>query len=855
VTRSGCPIADRGQRTPSSRALAGAALAFLLCARLPAAGPPDSEKAPPATAAIKEELREFGVYGTVLYVAAHPDDENTMLIAYLARGRGYRTGYLSLTRGDGGQNLLGPEFGDLLGVIRTQELLAARKIDGGRQFFSRARDFGYSKDYRQTLTKWDHQQVLSDIVRVIRSFRPDIVITRFPPEPGGTHGHHTASSDLAVEAFGLAGDPKAFPEQLRELTPWQPKRILWNGWWGPGRTAPGDAASSMIHMGIDGDDPVSGASFAALAAKSRSMHRTQGFANFSVAAAGTGPHTESFKVLAGEPASADIMEGVDTSWGRVPGGAEIGRLAGEALDHFNPADPSASVPALLVLKGKLSGLPADPVIDEKRRLLDRVLQECLGLSVDTTVDQPAIVPGEAVGLHHTALVRSAVPVEWVAVRYPGMGRKATGPGPLGANVTASVDASRTLPAGTPLTQPYWLREEGTPGMFRVDDASLIGRPESAPAIPVEDVFLVGGQTLVVAHEAVFEAMGPGKAPVRRAPRVIPPVSLGFSQSVVLLTPGSGRKVSVEVVTSRAGSAGTLRLHVPDGWRVSPARQAFKLPKVGDKAEVTFEVTPPAGPASGSIQAEAEIGGVEYGTSRLEITYSHIPAQLLQPPARLKAVSLELAIRGHTVGYLPGAGDSTAASLAEMGYQVVPLDDADLTSEKLKGLDAVVIGVRAFNTRTGLPAHLKDLFAYVEAGGTVVEQYNTPGGLQTDQLAPYPMKLSRDLPRFRVTDEKAPVTLLVPDHPAFSGPNRIGPADFDGWVQERGLDFASEWDAEHLTALVALSDLGEPPLKGGLLVAHYGRGIFVYTGLSFFRQLPAGVPGAYRLFANLVSLGK
>jgi hypothetical protein len=277
--------------------------------------------------------------------------------------------------------------------------------------------------------------------------------------------------------------------------------------------------------------------------------------------------------------------------------------------------------------------------------------------------------------------------------------------------------------------------------------------------------------------------------------------------------------------------------------------------VGDKAEVTFEVTPPAGPASGSIQAEAEIGGVEYGTSRLEITYSHIPAQLLQPPARLKAVSLELAIRGHTVGYLPGAGDSTAASLAEMGYQVVPLDDADLTSEKLKGLDAVVIGVRAFNTRTGLPAHLKDLFAYVEAGGTVVEQYNTPGGLQTDQLAPYPMKLSRDLPRFRVTDEKAPVTLLVPDHPAFSGPNRIGPADFDGWVQERGLDFASEWDAEHLTALVALSDLGEPPLKGGLLVAHYGRGIFVYTGLSFFRQLPAGVPGAYRLFANLVSLGK
>ena len=855
MTRIGRPIADRGQRTPPSRALVGAALAFLLCARLPAASPPGDGGAPPTPAAIKEDLREFSVYGSVLYVAAHPDDENTMLIAYLARGRGYRTGYLSLTRGDGGQNLLGPEFGDLLGVIRTQELLAARKVDGGRQFFSRARDFGYSKDYRQTLTKWDHQQVLSDIVRVIREFRPDIVITRFPPEPGGTHGHHTASSDLAIEAFGLAGDPKAFPEQLRELTPWQPRRILWNGWWGPGRPAPGDAASSMLHMGIDGDDPVSGASFAVLAAKSRSMHRTQGFANFSVAAAGSGPHTESFKVLAGEPASADIMDGVDLTWGRVPGGAEIGRMAGEALDHFNAVDPAASVPALLAIKGRLAGVPADPVVDEKRRLLDRILQACLGLSVETMVALPAIVPGESVRLHHTALVRSAVPVQWVAVRYPGMGRKAKGPGSLGTGVTASVDADRTLPLGTPLTQPYWLREEGTPGMFRVDDAPLIGSPESPPAIPVEDVFLVGGQTLVVAHEAVFETREPGKAPVRLAPGVIPPVSLSFPQPVVLLSPGSGRRVSVEVVSSRAGSKGTLRLHVPDGWRVSPTGQAFRLSKVGDKAEFTFEVTPPAAPATCAINAGAEIGGVEYGNSRLEITYGHIPAQLLQPPAHLKAVSLELAIRGHAVGYLPGAGDSTAASLAEMGYQVVQLEDADLTAERLRGLDAVVIGVRAFNTRAGLPAHLKDLFAYVEAGGTVVEQYNTPGGLQTDQLAPFPMKLSRDLPRFRVTDEKAPVTMLVPDHPAFNVPNRIGPADFDGWVQERGLDFASEWDADHLTALVALSDPGEPPLKGGLLVARYGRGTFVYTGLSFFRQLPAGVPGAYRLFANLVSLGK
>ena len=852
MTRSARPIADRGQRSTPKLLLGAAALVWLLLPLLAAAGP--TAEADRGSLAIEQELREFRVFGSVLYVAAHPDDENTMLITYLARGRGYRTAYLSLTRGDGGQNLLGPEFGDLLGVIRTQELLAARGLDGGRQFFSRARDFGYSKDYRQTLTKWDHQQVLSDVVRVIRQFRPDVVITRFPPEPSGTHGHHTASAALALEAFGLAGDPKAFPEQLKSLTPWQPKRILWNAW-APGRGPSDPAPAGTFRIGIDGDDPLTGASFAILAAKSRSMHRTQGFANFSVAAAGTGPHTEAFKVLAGEPASQDIMDGVDATWARIPGGAEIGRLADAVLDHFKPADPSASVPALLEIRAKLAALGADPIVEEKRVLLDRVLQSCLGLSVETRVSEPEIVPGEAVALHHTAVVASGVPVRWVAVRYPSMGGEAEGPGSLEPNVASVVEATRTLPEATPLTQPYWLREEGTPGMFRVDDSSLIGRPGNPPTLPVDDVFLVGGQTLVVAHEAVFVRHEQGKDDVRLAPGVIPPVSLGLGSKVVLFSPGTGHKVSVEVVSSRADTEGFVVLHVPGQWRVEPSRQPFRLKAVGDRLRLEFEVTPPAAPSSCSILAGAVVGGVEYANERFEIAYGHIPRQLLQPPARFRAVSLELAIRGRRVGYLPGAGDSTAASLEQMGYTVVELKDADLVPEILKGLDAVVIGVRAFNTRTGLAPHLRDLFAYAEAGGTVVEQYNTPGGLQTDQLAPFPLKLSRDLPRFRVTDEKGSVALLVPDHPAFNVPNRIGPEDFEGWVQERGLDFASEWDAEHFTALIACSDPGEAPLKGGLLVAHYGKGYFVYTGLSFFRQLPAGVPGAYRLFANLVSLGK
>jgi len=846
VTRSVPFSTGRVRRSALSQALAAFVLAALSAPTAPAAPPA------PEPAAIAQELRSFGEFGSVLYIAAHPDDEDTQLIAYLARGRAYRTAYLSLTRGDGGQNLLGPEFGDTLGAIRTQELLAARRLDGGRQYFSRARDFGYSKDYRQTLAKWDKEQVLSDIVRVIREFRPDVLVTRFPPEPGGTHGHHTASSVLALEAFKLAGDAKAFPDQLSDLKPWQPKRILWDKY-NFGRGSPDDSAPGIIHVRIDGNDPVTGLPLLQLAARSRSMHRTQGFANFWVAGSGSGPRVESFKVLAGSPASRDILEGIDTTWNRVPGGSEVARLAVEALAHFDAGNPAASVPALLAIKAMLPALPGDPVVDEKRAELDRILQSCLGLSVETVVSRPDIVPGESVALRSTVLVRSGVPVRWLVVRYPE--KTCAAKDAMAVGVASSVKSTWTLPADTQPTQPYWLRAESTPGMFRVDDPSLIGRPENPPAIPVEYILEVGGQKLVLEDEAVAIDFGPGSAQTRRKPEVVAPVSLAFGSPVALFAPGSTRKVEVEVVSYRAGAAGTLRLDAPGAWRVYPASQPFHLAVVGDRAEFTFEVTAPAAQESCEIAADADIGGAHFENQRTEIHYSHIPPIVLQPPARLKALSLSLAIRGRRVGYLPGAGDGTAASLEQMGYDVEQLAGADLTSTRLRGLDAVVIGVRAFNTRADLAAHLPDLFAYAAAGGTVVEQYNTPNNLQAQPLAPFALKLSPNLPKYRVTDENAPITLLVPAHPAFNQPNRIVAADFDGWVQERGLDFASEWDGARFTPLIACSDAGEQPLKGGLLVAQVGKGYFVYTGLSLFRQLPAGVPGAYRLFANLVSLGK
>ncbi len=797
---------------------------------------------PPPASAILQDLQSFREMGSVLYVAAHPDDENTQLITYLARGRHYRTAYLSVTRGDGGQNEIGPEFGERLGLARTQELLAARKIDGGRQFFTRALDFGYSKSMDETLGIWDRQQVVADIVRVIRTFRPDVVITRFVPQPQpGNHGHHNASAVLALEAFKLAGDPKAFPEQFADgLTPWQPVRILQNS---------GGTGAFSIEAG--GKDSVTGEAFQAMAGRSRAQHKTQGFGNGGGrGGAGAGTWRETFTVLAGSAATNDIMDGIDLTWSRVSGGSETVRLADEAIAQFKPEDPAASVPALLALRSRIAALPSDPVVTEKRQLLDRILQACLGLSVETVTPAVEIVPGEQLKLHSSAIIASAVPVKLIEVRVPDLGVKKFGVD-LKAGQAVSGDMAFTIPKTTPLSQPYWLREPSTAGMFRVAETKLIGQPENPPPFSVEYVFEVGGQTLVIPNEPL--AVETAGKPMRRL-AAISPVSLKFGSSVALFKPGISKTVEVEITAARADVHGTLHIESPADWKISPASQPFKIAKAGDKVRLAFTVTAPAQAASGSFLAVAEIGGQKFSNGRFEIRYDHIPVQLLQSAARLKVVAFDYAIRGKTVGYLLGAGDDTAEDLTQLGYAVTTLTGADLTPEKLRGLDAVVIGVRAFNERNDLAANLPGLFAYVENGGTVVAQYNRPNGLKTPQLGPYQISLAGGAPQQRVTDENSPVTFLAPDSAALTTPNHLALDDFNGWVQERGAYFPSSWD-EHYSPVLAMNDPGEQPLKGSVLVAQYGKGYFVYTGLAFFRQLPAGVPGAYRLFANLISLGK
>ena len=803
---------------------------------------------PVPAAQIREEMRRFVETGRVLYVAAHPDDENTQLITFLARGRGYKTAYLSLTRGDGGQNVLGSEFGSALGLIRTQELLAARRIDGAQQFFTRALDFGYSKSAAETLRIWDHQQVLGDVVRVIRAFRPDVIITRFSPVRGGTHGHHTASAMLAVEAFKLAGDAKAFPEQLQYVEVWQPKRILQNS-----------RGEGGLQMDISGDDAVLGESFASIAGRSRAMHKSQGFDGYQ--SGQTRP--ESFQLLDGEAAAKDIFDGVDTSWNRFEGGAEVRQRAAQVLADFKLDDPSASLPALLELRSRIDVTirrplkmhgPIDVVLHEKHGDLARIIQHCAGLSVETTVAQAEAVPGEALRLRHTAIVRSKVPVRWLSVFRPistgARGQNADAPISLQQGQPAVRESSPILPAHSLLSQPYWLREEGSGGMSRVDNPTLIGLPENPPPFPVAHWFEINGKRLPLWEEPVQVLAGP-EARTRRL-EVIPPVSLRLSTPVRLFAPGSTRKVEVQVLAARANASGSLALDVPAGWKIQPARQAFQLAAAGSSVTLSFNVSAPAQAGAANITARAFVKDAEVSTQRVEINYPHIPPLLLQPPAQLKAVALDLQIRGRNVGYIAGAGDSVAEALEQMGYEVTLLNSADLTPEKLRTLDAVVIGVRAFNVRDDLAERMPALFAYVENGGNVIAQYNRPDKLKVaaDKIAPFALTLSGQ----RVTNENAPVTLLAPDHPALNVPNKISAADFEGWVQERGVYFPSTWGPEFMP-LLAANDAGEEPLQGGLLVARHGRGYFVYTGLAMFRQLPAGVPGAYRLFANLVSLGK
>jgi len=799
----------------------------------------------PDAADILLGLKKLQVVGSALYVAAHPDDENTALIAWLSNEKLVNTGYLSLTRGDGGQNLIGPEIRERLGLIRTHELLQARRLDGGQQFFTRANDFGFSKDYQETLKIWDKEKVLADMVWTIRKFKPDVMITRFSPEPGGTHGHHTTSAILAAEAFEAAGDAKRFPEQLKSVSVWQPKRLLWNTssfFYGAERKFD---PTGKLAVQISNFNPLIGKSYTEIAATSRSMHKSQGFGSGS----NYGQVTEYLEHTKGNRAQTDLFEGINLSWNRVAGGENVAKQLQKVVAQYNPANPAASVPALLQLKVAMEAIPDNSYKTTKLAELQELIKASLGLFLEVTASQATATPTEAIAITAIGVSRAAFPVELQQITFPGTSQQIT-PGKSLQQELFSAKVNITVPEQIPTSQPYWLQRPGTLGMYAVNDQNLIGLPENPPALVAHYAVLINKVPFTFTVPVVYKRVDPVEGEIYKPFMITPPVFVNLGEPVLMFADDKPKPITVTVRAGQENISGRISLSVPTGWRVEPASAAFKLPVKEEAETVVFQVFPTPNQSEGILKATVQANGHTYNQSLVSINYNHIPAQLLFPEATAKVARLDLKKSGTQLGYLMGPGDEVPASLAQIGYQVSLLKDADLTVAHLKRYDAVVIGVRAYNTNDYLKFGQAALMDYVQQGGTVVVQYNVSNGLVTDKIGPYPFRLSRE----RVTVEEAPVKLLKPSHPILNYPNKITAADFNGWVQERGLYFANEWDPHYETILSA-QDPGEPAQDGGLLVAQYGKGYFIYTGYAFFRQLPAGVPGAYRLFTNLISIGK
>ncbi|MEX2336103.1 MAG: PIG-L family deacetylase [Fulvivirga sp.] len=797
----------------------------------------------PNGAEILLKLKKLNFLGNVLYLAAHPDDENTRLIAYLSNENLANTAYLSLTRGDGGQNLIGPEISEALGVIRTQELLAARRIDGGKQYFSRANDFGYSKSAKETQEIWNRDQVLSDVVWIYRTFRPDVIITRFPPDARGGHGHHTASAILAEEAFMLSADKGAFEDQLKHTQVWQPKRLYTNTgrWWNPNMT--GDE-EGVISIDVGGYNPLLGKSYTEIAALSRSQHKSQGFG----ATGSRGEELEFLEYRIGTPAEETIFEGIDTSWKRVSGGEKIGKLIEKAIDAYNSAQPSSIMPYLLEVRLEIKKLDDDYWRTFKLQEVDKLIKAVLGLYLEVVASDYSVTPGDKIALSVEVINRSDFPVRLEQVKYNALADTTTGLD-LQNNKKITFETRLEIPADKRYSRPYWLRQPGALGMYKVDDRQLVGKPENGAAIPVHFMMSIGGQQIQYQIPVVYKWNDPVDGEQYRPFEITPPVFANISESVYIFPEHQEKSIDITLKAGKSAIKGKLSLQIPSGWSISPRHHNFSLSRKGEEVQYKFKLQPPEGQSTGTIKAVAEINGKTYSHSLNNIDYNHIPTQVLIPEAEARVVKIDIKKRGEVVGYIHGAGDAIPAALREIGYHVREMTAGQVTPDNLEQLDAVILGVRALNTNDRISYYMNDLLKYVENGGTLIVQYNTNSRLKTNSFAPYPIKISRD----RITDESARVKILKPDHPAMTTPNKITGEDFEGWVQERGLYFPDEWD-DHYTALLSSHDNGESPKKGGLLVAKYGKGYYVYTGYSWFRELPAGVPGAYRIFVNLVSLG-
>jgi len=806
----------------------------------------------PTSAEIYHKLEKLNFLGSALYIAAHPDDENNRLISFLANSTKARTGYLSLTRGDGGQNLIGLELRELLGVIRTQELIEARKIDGGEQFFSRANDFGFSKLPNETLQIWDKKEVLQDMVWVIRNFEPDVIITRFDHRsPGSTHGHHTTSAMLTQEAYELANDPNYETEQLKFTKTWKPKRVLFNvSWWFFGGKDKFEKAdkSNYVNLETGAYYPLIGKSNQEIAALSRSRHKSQGFGSTGE----RGDDMEYLELINGNALKdkQNLFEGIDTSWNRVKGGKPIGDAIATILKSYDFKNPAASVPALVKVYGQLSKLEEGYWKKLKLQELKEVIATCSGLYLEAIAEQQSITPGSILKVRWEAINRSAVPMNLKSLSALPENTVITQNLPLANNVGQGTTIDVQLPKTTPYTSPYWLTEKGTSGMYKVTDQQKIGKADIIRELAIAFNVEINGVGIPIERNIVYKTNDPVKGEVYEPLDVIPAVTTRITNKVQLFTDIKKQTVSIKIKAGKDNCKGSLRFELPQGWLVSPASIPFDLKTKGSETMVTFEVTPPENPMEATGKSIATINGEEFDREQTIIDYPHIAPQNVLLPSTAKFSKVDLKIKGQKIAYVMGVGDNIPESLKQMGYDVTLITPEAITVQALTSFDAVIMGIRAYNVLEGLAFKQQLLFDYVNNGGTMIVQYNTPGKHTVKDLAPYPLRLSGK----RVTDENAKVTFLDATNRVLNYPNKITANDFKGWVQEQGLYYPDEW-AKEFTPIFSSHDKDEEPLKGSLLVAKFGKGYYIYTGLSFFRELPEGVSGAYRLMANMIAVGQ
>jgi LmbE family N-acetylglucosaminyl deacetylase len=804
----------------------------------------------PSSVEIYNQIKKLNFLGSVLYIAAHPDDENTRLISYMANEMNARTGYLSLTRGDGGQNLIGPQLRELLGVIRTQELIEARKIDGGEQFFSRANDFGFSKNPEETLQIWDKDKVLADVVWTIRKFQPDVIINRFDHRsPGTTHGHHTSSAMLSVESFKLTNDPKIYPEQLKYVTPWQVKRMFFNAsWWFYGSQEKFDAANKskftkletgVYYTGI-------GKSNQEIAALSRSRHQSQGFGSTGV----RGNETEYLELINGENPKQrdDLFDGIDTTWNRVKNGKPVGELISKIIANYNFSNPSASIPDLVKAYSMIQALQDDHWKNLKSAAIKNIISSCSGLYLEAVASEQEATPGSIVKLSLETINRSAVEMELMSITTLPDNKTTVQNTILQNNNDQKINLQMQLPNTIEYTQPYWLKEKASVGMYTVLNQENIGIPDIIREAKVIFNVKINGVEIPFERTVVYKYNDGVKGEMYNFLDIVPEVTTSILEKVLLFGTTKSKMIPVKVRAGKDDIKGKLQLELPKSWAVSPKEIPFALAKKGNEQTFYFEVTPPTLPEEAIAKSVATVDNERFDKDEIIIDLNHITKQMILKSAESKCLRIDLKTSGDAIAYIMGAGDEVPESLTQMGYKVTIVKPEEITPEKLDSFSTVITGIRAYNTVNALANKQKILFDFVKSGKNMIVQYNTFGKTVTDQIAPYPLKISND----RVTEENAKVTFLAPNHPVLNTPNKISAKDFEGWTQEQGLYYPDEYDAA-FTPIISSHDKGESPKNGALLVAPYGKGYYIYTGLSFFRELPEGVVGAYRLLSNIISL--